>query len=363
MTTLPIYYAIKLIAISDMLFGEWAFYLAISGVLFYSFIKGLFYLAGIREKYPCPEINGLRLFWTSEPGSPFSFFYNIFWSDRLEIRSEFRKQILRKEIYHVRQYHVLDIFCPEIVNCLICFNPFYFLIKKEMRLVHAYLADEYPSSGNDSLTYAEFLVRQKIRAARLSLTNTFFHQQIKRRIAMITRKNNRRYFYAGRFLILPLLEVLFCAFGTTVKSALPGQILALMNQSPAETNDSSYKEVENYLLRNLHYPAKGLDENASAAVNVKIVIDNSGHCRSAEAIESIPADSKYFEIRIIGKPRHSKSIAGKPIRYDYMNPGFSVYKEQVTKTLSAFRLAKPGRHDITMFFRVLFQIGKERSNL
>ncbi|HEX4373777.1 MAG TPA: energy transducer TonB, partial [Puia sp.] len=73
----------------------------------------------------------------------------------------------------------------------------------------------------DKYGYAELLVWQTVNSKQINIINTFFHNQIKRRIAMITQLKNKRYYYLSRVMILPVLFILFCAFGTRIKNMKP----------------------------------------------------------------------------------------------------------------------------------------------
>jgi len=116
----------------------------------------------------------------------------------------------------VRQHHSADILFLESISLLIWFNPFIYLIKKEIKAIHEFLADEYAISDSNKYAYAELLVMHSIRNKQLHILNPFFHNQIKRRIAMITQFKNSKTSYLSRLMTLPILFILFCAFAVKV---------------------------------------------------------------------------------------------------------------------------------------------------
>ena len=178
--------------------------------LFVLLIKSLFYIIRIRNKYNSEPIGDLKLYNTVEPGTPFSFFKSIFWNHQLSFNSKEGQQIFRHELFHVRQHHSSDALFMEIV-CIICwFNPFFHLIRKELKAIHEFLADQYAISGNDRYAYAELLVLESMRQKKVSFVHPFFQNNIKRRIAMITQFNKTRYGYWSRVMALPILILLFC---------------------------------------------------------------------------------------------------------------------------------------------------------
>jgi N-acetylmuramoyl-L-alanine amidase len=174
--------------------------------------RSLLYIRRISQKYPYEMVNRLKLYSTSEPGTPFSFFRSVFWNEQLSFNSREGQQIFRHELFHIQQKHSSDIIIAEVVTALFWCNPFFHIIKKELKAIHEFLADQYAVSGNDRYAYAELLVLQTMQQRSPSITHRFFQNHIKRRIAMITHLNNTRYSYWRRLMVLPLTVVLFCGF-------------------------------------------------------------------------------------------------------------------------------------------------------
>jgi TonB family protein len=176
-------------------------------------LRSLMYIRRIRGEYPFDTIDRLKIYQTREPGTPFSFFHSIFWDRKTAISSEQGQQILRHELFHVREKHSADILLMEILCCIAWFNPFFHLIKKEARAIHEFLADEYAASTSNRYDYAELLLLHAIKQNSPALTHPFFHNQIKRRITMITQSNLvRRSGYISRMMAMPILFVLVSAF-------------------------------------------------------------------------------------------------------------------------------------------------------
>jgi N-acetylmuramoyl-L-alanine amidase len=174
-------------------------------------VRSLLYIKRISKQYPAERINNLKFYATREPGTPFSFFRSIFWSIDLPFNSKEGQQIFRHELFHVQQKHSTDIIVAELITALCWFNPFFHLLKKELKAVHEFLADQYAISDNDKYTYAELLVMQTLKGKTMPATNYFFQNHIKRRIAMITQPGSTKYSYARRLMVLPVLALLFGA--------------------------------------------------------------------------------------------------------------------------------------------------------
>ncbi len=171
-------------------------------------------MLSIQTKYPHDWIDGIRIFPTTEPGTPFSFFNNIFWNKELDISSARGKWILRHECYHVRQRHTLDLLYMELLRSVCWFNPFFHLIRKEIKANHEFLADRYASAAEDRFEYAELLVWHAAGWISPAIAHSFFNTHLKRRITMLTKTSNAEpAVYSWAPGILPLLFLLlFCAF-------------------------------------------------------------------------------------------------------------------------------------------------------
>jgi hypothetical protein len=188
-------------------------------------LVSLVHIFRISGKYPGQRVEGVRLFITGEPGTPFSFFRRVFWDRRLRIDSPCGQQVWRHELYHVRQYHTLDILWLEGLRILFWCNPFFHLMRKEIRAVHEFLADRFAISSNDQHEYAELLVWQAVGNPPAHFVHSFFNTHLKRRVIMLTQLRKTRPGYFNRIMILPFLFLLFCAFATRLTRDVPGSAL------------------------------------------------------------------------------------------------------------------------------------------
>jgi hypothetical protein len=182
------------------------------GVVYFLFVlcRSLLYLRRLARKYPPQQLQQLRFHITQEPGTPFSFFRAVYWNNQLDISSQEGQQIFRHELFHVQQQHSADILLAELITAFGWFNPCFYLLKKEIKAIHEFLADQHAISGNDRFAYAELLVQQVLKERKLSVSNYFFQNHIKRRITMITQFNQTKYGYWSRVMALPVLLVLSC---------------------------------------------------------------------------------------------------------------------------------------------------------
>jgi N-acetylmuramoyl-L-alanine amidase len=196
-------------------------YLLVFVTLLYFFFRQLRYIQRLTKRYPEERLGNIRFFTTDEPGTPFSFLNRIFWNHHLDPDNAISRQIFRHELNHVRQLHSVDLLLLRILTALCWVNPFFHLIYREIRAVHEFLADNDAVSEGDKYQYAEALVWQTVKTPSVPLLHPFFQSPVKRRINMIIQGKNTRATFISRAMILPLLFLLLCAFGTKHRAHPP----------------------------------------------------------------------------------------------------------------------------------------------
>jgi len=185
----------------------------------------------ISRNYPSEKIGDINFVNTTEPGTPFSFFKWLFWNKEIELKSEKGEQIFRHELFHIQQQHSADIVFIETITAIGWFNPFFHLIKKELKAIHEFLADEYAMQKTESWKYAELLLMQALNTKQ-NLVNPFFHTQIKRRIAMITTSQKPGHQYLRKLLVLPVAAVIAALFAFSYKKMKAENDSALKSSEP-----------------------------------------------------------------------------------------------------------------------------------
>jgi N-acetylmuramoyl-L-alanine amidase len=204
-------------------------YLLITLVFLAAPALSLLHIFRLSSRCPQQRAGGIRIFMTDEPGTPFSFLNRIFWNNQLDINSSTGRQIFRHELYHVRKKHTADLLALEIIRAVCRWNPFFHLIRKEIKATHEFLADRYAIGTSDKYEYAELLVWQSVGNAD-PIVHSFFNTHLKRRITMLTRSTNTKPGYFNRIMVLPLLLLLFCAFATRLQ-----KMDHALNSLPAKT--------------------------------------------------------------------------------------------------------------------------------
>ncbi|HVY75053.1 MAG TPA: M56 family metallopeptidase, partial [Puia sp.] len=180
-------------------------------VLGFRLYRSLHYLMNLKRSTSPLSLEGARVYLVRAKGTPFSFFTSIFWNADQDLTSADNHRILQHELYHVCHRHSIDILLLEVLRTVCWFNPFIYLVRREIQVVHEFLADAFAAGETDQLEYARLLVTTRFRQP-LSITHPFIQHSIKRRIAMITRTSKTKPGLLGRIMIMPLLLLLTLLF-------------------------------------------------------------------------------------------------------------------------------------------------------
>ncbi|WBL23693.1 M56 family metallopeptidase [Zunongwangia sp. HRR-M8] len=127
------------------------------------------------------------------PLTPYSYFKYIFVEKDAFEQNNIPKEILKHEEAHVHQKHTLDLLILEILQVIFWFNPLFIFIKKSIRLNHEFLADEAVLKQNISaLSYSNLLLNSSFAGHQATMTSSFKHSLIKKRIVMISNSFSKK---------------------------------------------------------------------------------------------------------------------------------------------------------------------------
>lgn len=239
--------------------------------------------------------------------APFSFFSYIFWDQQTSLQSREGQQILRHELVHLQEKHSMDKLFMELVTAVCWINPFFLLIRRELSLVHEFLADK-KAAGEEVAGYAQTILQMAFQSKQFSITNDFFHPPIKRRILMLTRLHTPRFSYLRRLLVLPLAIFIFCSLAFVAEKrppAIRALTATLADHSIITAPPARSKEVFTfveqppvfkggetalaaYLSKHIHYPKAALEKGISGIVYVQFQIDENGLPREIKTVGKTP---------------------------------------------------------------------------
>lgn len=146
-----------------------------------------------------------------------------------------RDSILRHEQAHIQLGHTFDLLLLEAVRTIQWFNPFVWLLGRDLRSIHEYEADmSVLNQGIDSTQYQRLLVSKAAGPAAFAMINGFNHSQLKTRIIMINKQKSSPKSWARYIALLPMLALAF------VVSANVKEVPA---QSPDDQQDRTLRAV------------------------------------------------------------------------------------------------------------------------
>lgn len=125
--------------------------------------------------------------------------------------------ILAHEKAHLAFGHSKEVLLAEIFCDLQWFNPAAWLLKRELRAIHEYEADDAVlSHGADVKAYQYSLVKKAVGASGYSITNSFHHSILKNRITMMSKSRSPKVRALRGLYLLPLALVFLAANAHTV---------------------------------------------------------------------------------------------------------------------------------------------------
>ena len=171
----------------------------------------------LARKYPIVRWDGVDFLDTDIASAPFSFLNYLFWKNDIDVQSGVGRQILEHELTHIRQKHTWDKLFMQVVAALMWFNPFYWLMQRELSMIHEFLADEKAIGDQDVQSFATMLLEAHFGKKILSPVHPFAYRPIKRRLKMLTSSSTPSYSYLRRLFFLPLLFIVTGLFAITIK--------------------------------------------------------------------------------------------------------------------------------------------------
>ena len=269
----------------------------------------------IRLHFQCSKnnIQGVRVHLLKKETGPFSFFHWIFIHPQSHTESEI-SEIITHEETHARQYHSVDVLFSEIM-CIFCwFNPFIWLMKREVRGNLEYMADHRVlETGHDSKSYQYHLLGLAHHKAAANLSNSFNVLPLKNRIKMMNKRRTKEIGRTKYLMFLPLAAILMIVSniemvarttekfakeitlpqGTKEKEITETQIKSVPDsvvfQVVEEMPDfpGGMKALMDYLSKNVKYPVEAHAIGAQGRVIVSFTVKKDGSIADTKVERSV----------------------------------------------------------------------------
>lgn len=274
--------------------------------------------------------------------SPFCLFHYIVMS-----RDDYannRSYILTHEQEHIRLGHSIDLIILQIATIIQWFNPFVWLIGKNLKAIHEFEVDEAVlNKGINATQYQQFLVVKAVGNRLQPFANNLNKESLKRRIIMMNQKRSNRWMMLKALFIIPVatLAVSVFANGTDVsnmaKETTPtAAALSTTNVQTKQSDKKIFRVVEEMpkfkggdaklmelLMMNMKYPESAIKAKQQGRAIVGFVVRKDGTVSDVYIEKSTGYDVLDNEAMRVVKsmpawePGKQK---GKPVNVKYFVP-------------------------------------------
>ncbi len=268
-------------------------------------LRFLFQLAGIvrlARRCPTQKIDGTTVHLLPRAEGPFSFFRWIFVCPDAHTGDELH-EILTHERTHARQWHSIDVLTGELA-CIICwFNPFAWLMKREIRTNLEYMADEKVlETGHDSRTYQYHLLGLSHHKAAATIYNSFNVLPLKKRIIMMNKRRTREIGRTKYLMFLPLAALLMIVSNIeavaratqkiaseVIESVKSDETTTVQPQSQSAVSPQTQTAVsltQQGKPEKVTYKGKIVDEAGNSLGDVQIVTDRKSQSSTVSTVNT-----------------------------------------------------------------------------
>lgn len=319
-------------------------------------LSSILWLAHTSERIIIHEIPVYAL---RKAAGPFSFFRMVFLHPESHSDKE-TDEILTHECTHVSQWHSIDVILSEMM-CMACwFNPFVWLLKREVRHNLEYLADNTViQSGYDSKSYQYHLLGLAHHQSVTTLYNSFNVLHLKNRIMMMNKKRSPGIVRTKYLIFVPLVGILMLlsnietvarltvrlANEATVSNAMmtdrevlpesremDEQVFTVVEKMPSFPGGDA--ELLKYIATNIKYPKESQDNGEQGRVICSFIVGRDGSVNNPEVLRGVTPLLNEEAVRVINTmPRWNPGMQrGKAVAVKYTVPITFRLKSPVEET-------------------------------
>ena len=227
--------------------------------------------------------------------SPFCLFHYIVMS-----RDDYannRNYILTHEQEHIRLGHCIDLVILQVATIIQWFNPFVWLIGKNLKAIHEFEVDEAVlNKGIDATQYQQFLVIKAVGNRLQPFANNLNKESLKRRIIMMNQKKSNRWMMLKALFIIPVATLAVSVFASntgvstvTREAVRTANALPTANMQTQQSATKAYDVVEvmpkfkggesammEFLMMNMKYPQAAVKAKQQGRAIVGFVVRKDG---------------------------------------------------------------------------------------
>ena len=274
--------------------------------------------------------------------SPFCLFHYIVMSH--DDYANNRCFVLTHEQEHIRQRHYIDLIILQFATIIQWFNPFVWLIGKNLKAIHEFEVDEAVlNKGIDATQYQKFLVVKAVGNRLQPFANNLNKESLKRRIIMMNQKKSNRWMMLKALFVIPVATLAVSVFANTSDMSnmanavsTTANTLSTTNVQTKQSDKKIFRVVEEmpkfkggdaklmeFLMMNMKYPESAIKAKQQGRAIVGFVVGKDGTVSDVYIEKSTGYDVLDNEAMRVVKsmpawePGKQK---GKPVNVKYFVP-------------------------------------------
>ena len=249
----------------------------------------------LRQCEHTTDNKGNTIILTDDATSPFCLFHYIVMS-----RDDYannRSFILTHEQEHIRLRHCIDLVILQVATIMQWFNPFVWLIGKNLKAIHEFEVDEAVlNKGINATQYQKFLVIKAVGNRLQPFANNLNNESLKRRIIMMNQKKSNRLMMLKTLFIIPVATLAVSVFASNTNvsamakaTTLTATTLSTIDRQTQQPDTKVYKVVEvkpqfkggesammEFIAKNVKYPQAAINATQQGRVIVGFVVRKDG---------------------------------------------------------------------------------------
>lgn len=282
---------------------------------------------------------------SDENTSPFSWMKYI-----VLARKDWRvdnQSVIRHENAHIHLQHSWDMLFFDLFTCIFWFNPFSWLLRREIQSVHEFQADEKVLlSGIDAKQYQLLLIRKSVGEYKFALANNFRQRDLQKRIIMMKKKNSNRTVKWNYAMSIPVVFLAMIALSVPKLNAnvvgnekvtlsglvsdkngvMPGTLVSIKGTNYGTVTDMDGRftievEVGNTLVfSTINYKTADYKVESSDKNNLTIQLEpEEGEEKASVKVTAVPQNDARLKGNVIGINTDSLSFLTPAIRSSKTN--------------------------------------------
>ena len=269
--------------------------IGVVAIFFITVVQTASLIQRLRKCEHIADNSGNTIVLTDYAISPFCFFHYIVMS-----RDDYannRGFILTHEQEHIRLHHYIDLVVLQVATIIQWFNPFVWLIGKNLKTIHEFEVDEAVlNKGIDATQYQKFLVVKAVGNRLQPFANNLNKESLKRRIIMMNQKKSNRWMMLKALFVIPVATLAVSVFANTTdmssmaKAAnTTANTLPTTNMQTQKSATKTFTVVEvmpkfkggnkammEFLMMNMKYPASAAKAKQQGRAIVGFVVRKDG---------------------------------------------------------------------------------------